>query len=76
MAVDLDQVGGKLTASTLVQVPFWDFFCLFDFWLMESDVCWRQVVVCSFVYGGGDNSKAKTAMEPPSGDEKTAMYHM
>ncbi|CAH1453658.1 unnamed protein product [Lactuca virosa] len=42
-------IGGKLTASTLV-----------------------QVVVCSFVYGGGDNSKAKAAIEPPlSGDEKS-----
>lgn len=41
-------IGGKLTASTLV-----------------------QVVVCSFVYGGGDNTKAKTAIEPPSGDEKS-----
>ncbi|XP_024996080.1 AT-hook motif nuclear-localized protein 5-like [Cynara cardunculus var. scolymus] len=41
-------IGGKLIASSLV-----------------------QVVVCSFVYGGGDNSKAKTATEPVSGDEKS-----
>ncbi|KAI7740004.1 hypothetical protein M8C21_028022 [Ambrosia artemisiifolia] len=41
-------LGGKLIASTLV-----------------------QVVVSSFLYGGGDNSKAKTAGEPPSGDEKS-----
>ncbi|KAK1419119.1 hypothetical protein QVD17_28277 [Tagetes erecta] len=41
-------IGGKLIASTLV-----------------------QVVVSSFVYGGGDNSKAKTAVEAPSGDEKS-----
>ncbi|KAK9059290.1 hypothetical protein SSX86_021909 [Deinandra increscens subsp. villosa] len=41
-------VGGKLIASTLI-----------------------QVVVSSFLYGGGDSSKAKTAIEPPSGDEKS-----
>ncbi|KAI3691786.1 hypothetical protein L6452_31588 [Arctium lappa] len=41
-------IGGKLIASSLV-----------------------QVVVCSFVYGGGDNSKAKTTTEPLSGDEKS-----
>ncbi|KAK9067975.1 hypothetical protein SSX86_012086 [Deinandra increscens subsp. villosa] len=41
-------IGGKIIASTLV-----------------------QVVVSSFLYGGGDSSKAKTAIEPPSGDEKS-----
>ncbi|KAI3703445.1 hypothetical protein L1987_73524 [Smallanthus sonchifolius] len=41
-------IGGKLIASTLV-----------------------QVVVSSFVFGGGDHSKAKTTIEPPSGDEKS-----
>ncbi|MFS7927308.1 putative AT-hook motif nuclear-localized protein [Helianthus anomalus] len=41
-------IGGKLIASTLV-----------------------QVVVSSFLYGGGDNSRPKTVVEPPSGDEKS-----
>ncbi|KAI3756438.1 hypothetical protein L1987_56258 [Smallanthus sonchifolius] len=41
-------IGGKLIASTLV-----------------------QVVVSSFLHGGGDSSRAKTAIEPPSGDEKS-----
>ncbi|KAK1430602.1 hypothetical protein QVD17_13462 [Tagetes erecta] len=41
-------IGGKLIASTLV-----------------------QVVVSSFLHGGGDAYKEKTTIEPPSGDEKS-----